>query len=59
MTESYNQPLGGNDMPRFAGPATMMRLPSQSSARGLDVCFAGVPLDVGTSNRGGTQGKTS
>ena len=55
MTESYNQPLGGNDMPRFAGPATMMRLPSQSSARGLDVCFAGVPLDVGTSNRGGTR----
>ncbi len=20
MTESYNQPLGGNEMPRFAGP---------------------------------------
>ena len=22
------QPLGGNEMPRFAGPATMMRLPA-------------------------------
>ena len=21
----FNQPLGGNTMPRFAGPATMMR----------------------------------
>ena len=28
----FNQPLGGNEMPRFAGPATMMRLPSQPSA---------------------------
>jgi guanidinobutyrase len=54
MTE-YNQPLGGNDMPRFAGPATMMRLPSQPTAEGLDVCFVGVPLDIGTSNRSGTR----
>ena len=25
---AYNQPLGGNDMPRFAGPGTLFRLPS-------------------------------
>ena len=25
---NFNQPLGGNEMPRFGGPATMMRLPS-------------------------------
>ena len=25
--QTFNQPLGGNTMPRFAGPATMMRLP--------------------------------
>ena len=54
MTE-YNQPLGGNQMPRFAGPATMMRLPTQASAKGLDACFVGVPLDIGTSNRSGTR----
>jgi guanidinobutyrase len=51
----FNQPLGGNSMPRFAGPATMFRLPTQSTARGLDVAIIGVPLDIGTSNRGGTR----
>ena len=45
-----NQPLGGNDMPRFAGPGTMMRLPAAETADGLDACFVGVPLDIGTSN---------
>ncbi|HET9390331.1 MAG TPA: agmatinase [Steroidobacteraceae bacterium] len=52
---SFNQPLGGNSMPRFAGPATMMRLPAASSAEGLDACFVGVPLDIGTSNRSGAR----
>lgn len=42
-------------MPRFAGPATMMRLPSQDTADGLDACFVGVPLDIGTSNRAGAR----
>jgi guanidinobutyrase len=50
-----NQPLGGNDMPRFGGPATMMRLPFTTSASGLDVGFIGVPMDHGTSNRPGTR----
>jgi guanidinobutyrase len=50
-----NQPLGGNAMPRFAGPATMMRLPSAASAQGLDAAFIGVPLDIGTSNRAGAR----
>lgn len=53
--ETYPQPLGGNAMPRFAGPATMMRLPTQPSADGLDVCFVGVPFDIGTSNRPGAR----
>jgi len=52
---AYNQPLGGNDMPRFAGPATMMRLPSADSAAGLDACFVGVPMDIGTSHKSGTR----
>jgi guanidinobutyrase len=54
MTE-FNQPLGGNDMPRFGGPATMMRLPTQETAVGLDACFVGIPMDHGTSNRSGTR----
>jgi len=55
MSRTLNQPLGGNDMPRFGGPATMMRLPTQDDAQGLDACFVGVPLDIGTSNRAGSR----
>ena len=51
----FPQPLGGNDMPRFAGPGTMMRLPAVDSAAGMDAVFIGVPLDIGTSNRSGTR----
>ena len=52
---SKNQPQSGNAMPRFAGLATMMRLPAASSAAGLDAAFVGVPLDIGTSNRTGAR----
>ncbi|MFH7042266.1 agmatinase [Paucibacter sp. JuS9] len=51
----FNQPMGGNEMPRFGGIATMMRLPQAEDTKGLDVCFVGVPLDIGTSNRSGTR----
>jgi guanidinobutyrase len=50
-----NQPQSGNDMPRFAGIPTMMRLPTAEDARGLHAAFVGVPLDIGTSNRSGTR----
>ena len=50
-----NQPQSGNAMPRFAGLATMMRLPAAASAHGLDAAFIGVPLDIGTSNRPGAR----
>ena len=50
-----NQPLGGNAMPRSGGIATMMRLPHVETAKGLDVCFVGVPFDLGTSNRSGAR----
>lgn len=50
-----NQPLGGNEMPRFAGHASMFRLPTQTTAEGLDIALVGVPLDIGTSNRGGSR----
>ena len=51
----FNQPLSGNEMPRFAGQASMFRLPVQEDAEGLDVAIVGVPLDIGTSNRTGTR----
>jgi guanidinobutyrase len=52
---TFNQPLGGNEMPRFAGPGTMMRLPAAASAEGLDACFVGIPMDIGASHRAGTR----
>jgi guanidinobutyrase len=55
QARTFNQPLGGNVMPRFGGPATMMRLPAADSPRGLDACFVGVPFDIGTSNRAGAR----
>lgn len=50
-----HQPLSGNAMPRFGGPATMMRLPAATSPDGLDAAFIGVPLDIGTSHRPGAR----
>ncbi len=53
--QQFNQPLGGNEMPRFAGPATMFRLPSAELSDDLDVGIVGVALDIGTSNRPGSR----
>ena len=55
MPKILHQPQSGNDMPRFAGRSTMMRLPTMDTADGLDAAFIGVPLDVGTSLRPGTR----
>lgn len=52
---TFNQPLSGNDMPRFGGWASMMRLPMCAEATGLNAAFIGVPLDIGTSHRPGTR----
>ncbi len=48
-------PISGNDLARFSGPQTFMRLPEAESAKGLDVGFIGVPMDIGTSWRSGTR----
>lgn len=52
---SNPQPLGGNEMPRFAGIATFMRLPGTTATADLDVAVVGVPFDIGTSNRPGAR----
>ncbi|MEM9124307.1 MAG: arginase family protein, partial [Pseudomonadota bacterium] len=54
MTE-FNQPLSGNDLARFSGPNTFMRLPQAASLAGLDVAVLGIPMDIGTSWRSGTR----
>lgn len=48
-------PISGNDLARFSGPQTFMRLPDAASAEGLDVGFIGIPMDIGTSWRSGTR----
>ena len=50
-----NQPISGNDLARFSGPNTFMRLPSSRDLKGLDVAVLGIPLDIGTSWRSGTR----
>jgi guanidinobutyrase len=55
MTEKPFQPLSGNVMPRFGGPATFMRLPAVDLDANLDAAFIGVPFDIGTSNRPGAR----
>ena len=50
-----NQPISGNDLARFSGPNTFMRLPSANNLKGLDVAVLGVPMDIGTSWRSGTR----
>ena len=49
------QPLGGNEMPRFGGIATFMRLPGTTAPAELDIAVCGVPFDIGTSNRPGAR----
>ncbi|XP_071521971.1 guanidinobutyrase-like isoform X1 [Panulirus ornatus] len=53
--QQLNKPLTSDELLRSGGIASFMRLPVQSNTTGLDVCFVGVPLDVGTSNRSGTR----
>ena len=55
MKKQLFEPLSGNAMPRFGGPATFMRLPTCDLDAGLDVAFVGVPFDIGTSNRPGAR----
>jgi len=55
QTKKFYQPLSGNEMPRFAGTGTFMRLPAVALSQDLDVGFVGVPVDIATSNRPGAR----
>ncbi|HEY6210789.1 MAG TPA: agmatinase [Vicinamibacterales bacterium] len=50
-----HQPRQSFKSPRFAQPATFMRLPHVEDPRGLDVAIVGVPYDGGTSYRPGAR----
>ncbi|OLP45891.1 agmatinase [Rhizobium oryziradicis] len=55
MTSEFYQPVDAGAIPRFAGPATFMRLPLLTSAKGLDIALVGIPWDGGTTNRAGAR----
>jgi agmatinase len=50
-----HQPRQSFKSPRFAQPATFMRLPHVEDPSGLDVAIVGVPFDGGTSYRPGAR----
>src|SRR6267142_568131 len=50
-----HQPRPSFQSPRFAQPATFMRLPHVDDPHGLDVAIVGVPYDGGTSYRPGAR----
>jgi len=54
--KSY-QPIPGDELPRFAGIATFMRLPhiAPTQADEVDIGLIGVPWDGGTTNRAGAR----
>jgi hypothetical protein len=53
MTDTEFQPLDSAVVPRFAEPACFMRSPHVplEGAEGLDIGLAGVPYDMGSTNR--------
>jgi agmatinase len=50
-----HQPRASFRSPRFAQPATFIRLPYVEDPAGLDVAIVGIPFDGGTSYRPGTR----
>lgn len=54
-SSGFNVPPSAQFVARPVGVCSMMKLPMQASAAGLDVAFVGVPLDTGTSNRPGAR----
>jgi guanidinopropionase len=55
LSDGFPQPVDAAVVPRFAGPATFMRLPLHADAAGLDIALVGIPWDGGTTNRAGAR----
>ena len=55
-TAAFNYPKSGEEFTRAGGICSLFRLPVEDGKpEGLDVCFVGIPMDVGCSNRSGTR----
>ena len=48
-------PIDSAITPRYAEPATFMRLPHQKDLSGLDIALVGVPFDLGSTYRAGAR----
>ena len=55
MPKTLFQPVDAAVVPRFAGPATFMRLPYVQNPTEVDIALIGVPWDGGTTNRAGAR----
>lgn len=55
MEKTFFQPVDAAVVPRFAGPATFMRLPYVQNPAEVDIALIGVPWDGGTTNRAGAR----
>jgi agmatinase len=55
MSRMPSEQRDSSKSPRFAQPATFMRLPYTTALAGVDVAMLGVPFDSGTSYRSGAR----
>jgi guanidinopropionase len=51
--DSFFRPIGGSELPRFAGRSTFMRLPQVEDPAEVDIALTGFPWDSGSTNRVG------
>ena len=51
--DSFFRPLGGSELPRYAGRSTFMRLPQIEDPAEVDIALVGLPWDSGSTNRVG------
>lgn len=51
--DSFFRPLGGSELPRYAGRSTFMRLPQIEDPAEIDIALIGLPWDSGSTNRAG------
>jgi len=50
---AFFRPIGGSEIPRFAGRSTFMRLPQIEDPAEVDIGLVGLPWDSGSTNRVG------
>ena len=51
--DSFFRPIGGSELPRYAGRSTFMRLPQIEDPAEVDIALIGLPWDSGSTNRVG------